>query len=80
MAKFTTRLLPIGVQTFDYCFAEEKNIFFNLLGQKTCHGDPDVIARYEKGKHSIFFFIFLQNFKIWSLPLSRQTIWQCLTN
>lgn len=58
MAKFTTRLLPIGVQTFDYCFAEEKNIFFNLLGQKTCHGDPDVIARYEKGKHSIFFFFY----------------------
>lgn len=69
-AKFTTRLLPIGVQTFDYCFAEEKISSLISWVKKHVMGiQINIIARCEKGKHSIFFFS--TEFQNWVITLVK---------
>lgn len=56
MAKFTTRLLPIGVQTFDYCFAEEKISSLISWVKKHVMGIQMLLQGMKRESTQFFFF------------------------
>lgn len=61
-AKFTTRLLPIGVQTFDYCFAEEKISSLISWVKKHVMG-IQMLLQGVKRESTQFFFYFSTEFQ-----------------
>lgn len=79
-AKFTTRLLPIGVQTFDYCFAEEKISSLISWVKKHVMG-IQMLLQGVKRESTQFFFFFYRISKFGHYPCQdKQCGNACMTN